>query len=386
MARALARAGSVVAGLVLASAFATTPLAAQSLRVAGGLGAVIPVSEFEEGRNGARAPVDDSHSLRIEWGWPVAGSRPGVYEAGVGLMAIDFPATEELGRPITVYGFTHLPLGGVAGTEFRFDAALGAALGWREFHPVHNPFQLAIGSPVTAFFQAEVAAVHAIGPDLDLTFSVGYRHFSNGNLSLPNRGINTLPVEVGLRARTSGLGPETGQMPRAPGASLATPSSHWSLHLQPFLGVRTFAADLGHADLGTSYVRQRLPVAGAHLRADRTFNGTLTVAALANLTWDAGAFRGPEVPSLDVVPLEGRAAFSFGSGVSLLVDTGPAWLEAGLGYALFDAGGRRGIPRLHQRLGVHLQVSEQVRPFLALRALSFDRPDFIEWGVAIRLR
>ena len=356
---------------------------AQSVRVAGGIGPVIPVSGFEEGKNARGLPVDGSHSLRVEWGWPVEGSRPGTYEAGVGLLSIDFPATEELGRPLTVYAFSHMPLGAFAGAELRFDAALGLALGWRAFHPLENRYQLAIGAPVSAFFQAEVSAVRPLLRDLDLTASVGYRHFSNGNLTLPNRGINTMPVSLGLRARPSGFEARRSLLERS---SATERASAWAFHLQPFVGVRTFAGDLGHEAGDARYVRQRLPVAGAHLRVDRALNPTLTLTALAGTTWDAGAFRGQEVPALERAPLEASAAFSFGVGASLLVDTGPAWIEAGLGVAALDAGATRQVARLHQRLGVHVRLSDHVRPFVVLRAVHFDRPDFVEWGAAIRVR
>lgn len=369
-----------------AAGLATDGLAAQSLRVAGGIGPVIPVSGFEEGRNLGRTPVRRSHSLRIEWGWPVAGSRPGVYEAGVGLLSIDFPATEELGRPVTVYGFSHMPLTTALGAAFRFDAAVGVSLGWRAFHPVENRYQLSIGSNVSAFFQAEVSAVRPLVPDLDVVASIGYRHFSGGNLVLPNRGLNTLPMSLGLRARSTGFGSGVRGRETLTRAGSYAELDRWSLHLQPFVGARTFAGDLGHTSGDARYTRQRLPVAGLHLRADRVLNGTFTVSTLASATWDAGGFRASEVPSLETRPLEALPAFSFGGGASLLVDTGPAWLEAGFAYAALDAGALRGVPRFHQRLGVHVAVSERVRPFVVLRALHFDRPDFVEWGAAIRVR
>lgn len=374
----------LLASAVLAAGAVT--LSAQSLRVAGGFGPVIPVGEFEEGRNRLRVPIAASHSLRIEWGWPVAGPRPGEYEAGVGLLSIDFPATEELGRPVTVYGFSHMPLGGAGGTRFRFDAAVGVSIGWRAFHPVDNRYQLSIGAPVSAFFQAEMSAVHALGPDLDAIASVGYRHFSVGNLALPNDGLNTIPVSIGLRARPAGFGSavQTAQTTLRRAATLVSHEG-WSLLLQPFVGARTFAGDLRHLDGDTSYVQQRLPVAGLHLRTDRPLNGTLSVAALASATWDAGAFRASEVPSLESRGIDGLPAFSFGLGASLIVDTGVASIEAGLGYSALDAGARRGVPRFHQRLGVHVPISDRVHPFVVLRALSFERPDFLEWGVAFRV-
>lgn len=373
-----------------------TGLEAQSVRVAGGFGPVIPVGAFEDGDNLARLPIDASLSFRLEWGWRTNDARPGIHESGLGVLAIDFPDTNELGHPITVYGFTHLPLFDLGETAVRLDAALGVSVGWREFDPVDNPYQVSIGSPVTAFFQMEGTAVQPLSPGLDLTLSVGYRHFSNGNLLPPNVGLNTTPLTAGLRARPADFGGGGRGGERAAGAGERSVGSavpavvagprDWSLHLLPFVGVRGFAADNRHTERDAVYVRQHLPVAGLHARASRPLNATLAWGALVGVTWDASGFRAQEIPSLAAERLEASASFALSGGVSLFVDTGPALLEFGVGYAALDVGGHREVSRWHQRLGAHLQVTDRLEPFVVLRALSADRPDFMEWGAAVRVR
>ncbi len=356
-------------------------LSGQSLRVAGGVGPVIPVGGFEEGENLAGVRLRRSRSLRLEVGCLSSVSAIGNPEIGVGLMGFQMPQTDELGTPISIYGFSHLPLFRAGPILARLDASLGASFGWKRFDPVTNPRQVAIGSSVTAFFQLEATAVLPLGANADLTASAGYRHFSNANLRPPNIGLNTVPLTLGLRIR-----PEDFTAPRRSPSGVARDSDHrgWALSLMPFVGARGFSADNRHTQQDSVYVRQRLPIAGVHVSGRRRLNPHLSVGLLTGATWDASGFRDREVVTLEDTPLEKQAAFTLNAAASLHIDLGPARLEMGVGYELVDIAADREVPRLFQRLGAHM-LAGRWEPFIVLRALNFDRPNYIEWGLGIPL-
>ena len=350
------------------------------MRIAGGVGPLIPVGGFEEGDNLAGVPLTRSWSVRLEVGWISEREAIGNPEVGLGMMLFQVPQTDELGTPVTFYGFSHLPLFRAGPVLARLDASLGFALGWKRFDPVENPRQVAIGSSATAFFQLEGTAVLPIASRADLTLSAGYRHFSNGNLRPPNIGLNTVPLSVGLRIRSSEFTTrrQSGIAPRD------SDLRQWSFRVLPFAGVRGFAEDNRHTQQDSVYIRQRLPVAGVHGVALRRLNPHLSLGVLAGTTWDASGFGPRSQPELGTQRMEYQAAFTFHAAGSLHVDMGPARMELGVGYEFVDVSAEREVPRLFQRLGAHL-LAGRFEPFVVLRALEFDRPNYIEWGLGIRL-
>ena len=353
----------------------------QSLRIAGGVGPLIPVGGFEKGENLAGVRLERSRSLRAEVGWISAAGAIGHPEVGLGILGFQVPRTDELGTPISVYGFSHLPLFRAGRVLARLDASLGATFGWRAFDPVENPRQVAIGSSVTAFFQFEATAVVPFSSVADLTASAGYRHFSNGNLRPPNIGLNTIPLTLGLRIHGRDF-----TTPRRSPPDPVRDLDHrgWAFSLMPFVGARGFSEDNRHTQQDSVYIRQRLPVAGMHVSARRRLNPHLSIGLMSGTTWDASGFRHRQVASLAQAPMETATAFTLNSSASLHVDMGPARLELGVGIELFDINARREVPRLYQRLGAHFLVGAW-EPFMVLRALNFDRPNYIEWGLGIPL-
>lgn len=380
---------ALIAGLVLLLSAAS--LEGQiELRASAGAGRVIPVGGFEEGNNLAGRPVRTTTEVRAElaWGWQDRGTGPA--EIGVGLSLPRARATDELGTPTAVWGFSRIPLRSGDRSRVTFDAGLGVALGWDAFDPVDNPRQTAIGAPVSAMFRLEVSGTRALTDHLSLVGSAGYQHFSNGNLRPPNLGFNTLPVAVGLAWR---LGPDDGgaggrsgsRSEGMDGDPCATERGGWGLRLLPFGGARGLAADNRHTQQDAVYVRDLFAVAGAHLMASRRVSRRWRVALLLGLTRDASGFRPAEVPALEEGPLPEETGWTTSSGVSGLLNVGPAELEFGVGYEFFDVGGVRDITRLHQRLGAHVLLGDRLRPSIVLRALGFDRPHYIEWGLGLEL-
>ncbi len=381
------------------------------VRATAGAGRVVPVGGFEEGDNLAGRPLRTTTELRAEvaWQWRDRGTGPA--EIGVGLSLPRVRGTDELGGPTALWGFSRIPLFDRERSRVSFDAGLGVAVGWDAFDPIDNPRQTAIGAPVSAMFRLEVSATRAVTERLWLVGSAGYQHFSNGNLRPPNIGFNTLPVAIGVAWRpggterqsdggggdgsmngrgseraTAGGVPEGGaegssERPGEPGGR----TDLWTLRLLPFAGARGVAGDHRHSERDAVYVRDLFPVAGAHLMASRRVSRRWRVALLLGVTRDASGFRPVEVPALEDGPLPDEVGWTASSGVSGLLNVGPAELEFGVGYEAFDVGGVRDVTRLHQRLGVHLLLGDRLRPSIVLRAIGFDRPHFIEWGLGIEL-
>ena len=377
----------VLAAILLAVPAAPAEAQLVAVRVGADVGRAIPVSVFEEGANLAGRPIRSLVLPSIEFGWRWRDPSLDDPEFGIGVALLDVPATDELGTPLSLQGYTRLPLAGTpGGSRLAFDAAFGVAIGWRAFDASTNPRQISIGSPVTATFGLGVSGDLPVGDAWALVGRAGYRHWSNGNLRQPNLGLNAVAGGVALEWRPAGRTPgDAAADGGRPGTdSRPDRSDGWTPFVQPFAGGRGLAADPRNSDGDTSYERQLFPVGGLHAGLRRPLSRLWDVAVQATVTLDGSGFRDHRAPGLRTGRLDSEAAVGLGLAASGLLRTGPVQLEFGVGVTPIDLGGDRGISRWSQRLGVHLTAVPGVTPSIVLRALGFDRPDFIEWGIAIR--
>ena len=118
-------------------------------------------------------------------------------EVGIGLTH-NYLTSKSLGNPTAVYSFINLPLL----PEKRLKLNLGVHLGFAwGFNPStdQNQENLAIGSKCTAYFSMNLNSKFRISQDFDLLLSAGAYHYSNGNMNKPNKGINMVGAETGIR-------------------------------------------------------------------------------------------------------------------------------------------------------------------------------------------
>lgn len=123
---------------------------------------------------------------------------PGLYQ-GIGADIRSFAAGRLIGTPVSVYVYQGAPLTNFnkrmwLGYEWKF----GAAFGWkhRDVEPGdgHRP----VSTSVTAHMNAGVKLHYALSPRWQLSAGMEATHFSNGNTSLPNAGINSIGATIGL--------------------------------------------------------------------------------------------------------------------------------------------------------------------------------------------
>ena len=103
-----------------------------------------------------------------------------------------------LGNPTAIYSFINLPFFPVSKLKFNLALHLGVAGG---IHPYsnQNPLNIAIGSRMAAYASFNLNTAVRLLPRVDLILLAGGYHYSNGNLNKPNKGINMLGAEAGLR-------------------------------------------------------------------------------------------------------------------------------------------------------------------------------------------
>ena len=127
--------------------------------------------------------------------------RPGsIYQGayqGVGLARHEF--NQWLANPISVYLFQGAPIVNLSRrVSLNYEWNLGMAFGWNAYDELNNPENKVIGSKATAYIDVDVYMKWMLSKYLDLNAGISLTHFSNGNTTYPNMGLNTGGIRLGL--------------------------------------------------------------------------------------------------------------------------------------------------------------------------------------------
>lgn len=122
----------------------------------------------------------------------------GLYQ-GIGVGASTFFSSRLFGTPVSVYAYQGAPIARFSdrvwlGYEWQF----GAAFGWKNFDAQTPDNNAVISTPVTAHMGIGLKLHYTLSERWKMTCGVAARHYSNGNTSWPNKGLNSLGATVGI--------------------------------------------------------------------------------------------------------------------------------------------------------------------------------------------
>lgn len=208
---------------------------------------------------------------------------PGAYQ-GVGLGLTTFFNHRALGTPVNVYVMQGAPVKHFSprlslGYEWNF----GLSAFWHNAsmrqYPSTNVF---VGSRFNAYINLGFMLTYRLTDKLSLSGGVEMTHYSNGNTSLPNPGVNSAGVRLGV-AYTPGGAP-------AAGGHLADeekPKPHWECDLLIYGSAAKKAVDI------TDKVRVAAPgrfaVAGISVAPMRVINQYFRVGGAIDFKYDNGS-------------------------------------------------------------------------------------------------
>lgn len=164
---------------------------------------IAPSHGFFRGENGAGKKLDKSGSLHLKYSFQFPGSSrygamyPTAYQ-GIGVAWNTFFDKAELGVPAALYVFQGARIASL-GERLSLDGEwnFGASFGWKPYDEQHNSFNRVVGSRVNAYIDAALLLSWRPLPGLTLNAGVDITHFSNGNTTLPNSGVNTIGARIG---------------------------------------------------------------------------------------------------------------------------------------------------------------------------------------------
>jgi len=82
--------------------------------------------------------------------------------------------------------------------RLNYEWNLGLAFNWRAYDPFTNPNNKVIGATSSVHIAGNVYMKWLLTPHLDLDAGISLTHFSNGDSSLPNAGVNAMGGFFGL--------------------------------------------------------------------------------------------------------------------------------------------------------------------------------------------
>lgn len=124
---------------------------------------------------------------------------PGAYQ-GIGLAVTSFFDHRAIGTPVSLYLFQGAPIKRFSrrlslGYEWNF----GASFGWRKYNDDEGMrSNLLVGSSTNAVINLGLLLDYKLTDEFTLRGGFDATHYSNGNTSIPNPGVNSLGLRLGV--------------------------------------------------------------------------------------------------------------------------------------------------------------------------------------------
>jgi hypothetical protein len=168
-------------------------------------GYILPVDDKEEVNDLFRKSFYRTLTVTSSWDVPASSVYSRLYrnpKLGLGVSLVNFNNVA-LGKPITAFGFTEIPFTSLRSNwYFSYGIGAGIGFGFNHYDKTSNPENMAIGSSINAYLEANFKAGYWLSHNFLLAIATGYRHYSNGSVKQPNAGINIIPFQLSLKYRT----------------------------------------------------------------------------------------------------------------------------------------------------------------------------------------
>ena len=165
---------------------------------------VFSTHEFFEGANNAQQKINSTLSGHLKYGFKFTPeTRLGkIYphaKQGIGVGYNTFFNSSELGDPLNVYIFQTSRIANITqNLSFDYEWNFGTSIGWKKYDKEKNPLNMVVGSNTNAYINLGFLLNWQISSNTNLRGGVGVTHYSNGNTSYPNSGVNTIGASVGV--------------------------------------------------------------------------------------------------------------------------------------------------------------------------------------------
>ena len=182
-------------------------------------GRIIHTNDFLRGFNPEVRTMNHSFLAKLKYAFaPPENSEQaliykGVYQ-GVGLAIHDF--NPQLGNPVSAYIFQGATIKTLASRlSLNYEWDFGLTYGWKAHDWETNPENRVIGSKMTAYIDVDIYLRWMLSKNWDVNIGASLTHYSNGNTSIPNAGLNVVATKasVAYYINRSRMQPKTRPLP-----------------------------------------------------------------------------------------------------------------------------------------------------------------------------
>lgn len=348
-------------------------------------------NRFLRGDNPSGKSIDASLGVDSKFGFSFfPASRegilyPGLYQ-GVGIGINTFFNSAALGTPGSVFVYQGAPIVHFSdklwlGYEWKF----GAAFGWRPDRGQQPENQAPVSTNVTALMGLGFKLNYAVNDRVNLFAGATARHYSNGNTSWPNKGVNIAGVTLGVDYMLSPRPEDKCADSYSEELKSEADRKRWVWDVMAYGAWRKRAMILKQDPL---VVPGRFGIVGARFEAMRALCRYVAVGSAIEGQWDEGADLKEHWISGSFGEDVKFTRPSFGEQVSLGISahaelTMPIFtVDAGLGYDMLKP---KGEGRFFQSLTLKTFLTENFYLNVGYRLGRFRDPQNLMLGIGMRL-
>lgn len=345
-------------------------------------------SDFIKGQNTKRQKINSSLSADVKADFSFSPETregmlyPGTYQ-GIGVAANTFSSSSLTGNPVSIYVYQGAPILQFnnrlsLGYEWKF----GAAMGWKHDFAEEDFYKGVISTAVTAHMSLGFSLYYRLSENWQMSASVEATHFSNGNTSLPNRGLNTIGASVGMAYV---INPQTENRQPAKELTEDADRGRW---IYDIVAYGAWRKRIIMANGSQELCPGHFGVLGLQFSPMRKLNRWVSAGPALDMQWDEGA-------GLEHYRVDGTEGDNirftrppFGKQVSLGLSahaelTMPIFtVNAGLGYSLLCPQGDKAF---YQSLTLKTFISRHTFLNVGYRLGNFREPQNLMLGIGVRL-
>lgn len=288
---------------------------------------------------------------------------------------------EIMGNPNALYLWLSQPLTNpVQKHVLLWDLAVGLTYDLKAWDPESNPYNDAIGSRTTVYFNVNLGGKSQLNREMDLVYGVDLTHFSNGRSFTPNFGLNMFGFNVGMRYHFNPMqkfvqaqDPELILAVRPTYEYRPAPVKPKGYDLSLYASVGTVQAEPKEGKEGDRYGTSSIVLDFRRVYAHK---GAWYIGA--DLFYDGSLYEVGDAKEQGLDPVKGDY-FMAGAHVGHEYNIWNIGLVTQLGTYLYKSIEARG--NMWMRVGANYKFNDRLFAQVSLKTQNGAAADWIEWGI-----
>lgn len=308
----------------------------------------------------------------------------GVYQ-GIGVGVRSFFANDLLGTPVSAYVYQGAPIVHLNKRLWLvYEWQFGAAFGWKHFDKETAENNAVVSTSVTAHMGLGLKLHYSVNDNWQLCFGIDANHYSNGNTSWPNAGVNTIGATVGVSYI---INPLANSVSSSAYVETEADKGRWFYDITAFGAWRKRIVTVGYTP-EAELLPGKFGVLGLQFSPMRQLNRWVAVGPAIDLQWDESAGLEPywvEGSYDDNIKFE-RPPFGkqISAGISAHAElTMPIFsVNVGMGYDFINPKGNKAF---YQSLTLKTFITKNIYLNTGYRLGNLEDPQNLMLGIGVRL-